>query len=263
MSIKVLQDRDHGGVAKLTNLPTPSASSEAATKGYVDSAVEGLAWKDSVRVASTANINLTSPGATIDGITMVALDRFLAKNQTTTTENGIYIWNGAAAAATRAIDCDTAAELEQAITTVEEGTSAGSSFRQTLVNFTLGSGSPAWASFGTAAPAASTSVAGVVQIATQSEVDTGTDTLKSLTPATLASWSGRIKKFSATLGDGAATQYDISHNLNSRDCVVQVYRTATPWDVVECDIEKNTVNIVRLRFAAAPASGAYTVVVIS
>ena len=51
---------------------------------------------------------------------MVAADRFLAKNQTAPAENGIYIWNGAAVAATRALDANTAAELEQAIVTVED-----------------------------------------------------------------------------------------------------------------------------------------------
>lgn len=85
---------------------TPSAALEAASKGYVDAMVAGQRIKDSVRVASTANITLSAPGATIDGVTMSSGDRFLAKDQTTQADRGVYIWNGAASAATRATDFD-------------------------------------------------------------------------------------------------------------------------------------------------------------
>src|SRR5215218_7068057 len=102
-------DLDFNSVARLLNLPDPSAAQHAATKAYVDSAVEGLNWKDSVRAATAANINLSSPGSTIDGVSMSSGDRFLAKDQTTASENGIYIWNGAAVAATRAADMNAAA----------------------------------------------------------------------------------------------------------------------------------------------------------
>lgn len=59
---------------------------------------------DAVRVASTANLTLTAPGATIDGVTLAVGDRVLLKDQTTLAENGIYVWNGAAIALTRAAD---------------------------------------------------------------------------------------------------------------------------------------------------------------
>lgn len=85
---------------------TPSAALEAASKGYVDAMVAGQRVKDSVRAASTANITLSAPGAAIDGVTMSSGDRFLAKDQTTQADRGVYIWNGAASAATRATDFD-------------------------------------------------------------------------------------------------------------------------------------------------------------
>ena len=44
--------------------------------------------------------------------------------------------------------------------------------------------------------------------------------------------------------------------------VVDVYRTLTPWDTVECDVERTTVNTITLRFAVAPATNEYSVVVI-
>lgn len=262
MSKKILSDLDFLSTSRPINVPDPVGAQDAATKAYVDSAVEGLAWKDSVRVASTANINLASPGATIDGVTMVALDRVLVKNQTTTSENGIYIWNGAASAMTRSNDCSTAAELEQATVTVEEGTSAGSTFRQTTVNFTLGSGAVSFTVFGTSAPAASEATAGIAELATQAETDTGTDDIRIVTPLKLASYANKKLKAVGNIGDGSATQYDITHNFNTRNVQVSVFRNGTPWDDIMCDVSRPDANTVRLNFAAAPSAAQFSHVIL-
>lgn len=261
MAIAQLVDIDMGSAARVLNLPDPTLAQHAATKAYVDSAVEGLAWKDSCRVATVADLTLSGPGATIDGITMVANDRVLVKNQTTTSQNGIYIWNGAAVAMTRSVDASTALELEQAVVTVEEGTSAGATFRQTSVNFTLDSGAVAWTSFGTAAGSASESSAGVIEIATQVEADAGTDDLRAITPLKMANWSGRKLKFSALIGDGSATSFNVDHNFNTRDVIVEVYRNSGNYDTVICDVTRPTVNRVTLTFAVAPAASAFDVVI--
>ncbi len=254
MSKKIGTDLDFESAARILNLPDPSAAQHPATKAYVDSAVEGLAWKDSARVATQANINLSSPGATIDGVTMATNDRVLVRSQSSQPENGIYIWNGAAVAMSRSLDASTSPELEQAVVTVEEGTSAGATFRQTTVNFTLGSGNVVWTSFGTSAAAATESTAGIAEIATQAETDTGTDDARIVTPLKLATYSGRAKRYSATFGDGSATQYTLTHNLGTRDVIVQVRRTGSPYDEVITDVEADTINSVVIRFASAPAS---------
>jgi hypothetical protein len=247
---------------KIVNLPNPAAAQEAATKAYVDSSVEGLAWKDSSRVATQANLNLSAPGATIDGVTMVVGDRVLVRAQTLPAENGIYLWNGAAIAASRALDANTSDELEQAITTIEEGTSANSTFRQTSINFVLGTGAVAFVSFGTVAPAATTSTPGIAAIATQAETDTGTDDTKFVTPLKLKTFVGLLHKVTANFGDGSATQYDITHNLNTNDVQVVVYRNSGALDEIICDTSRPTVNAVRLNFAIAPTTNQFRCVVI-
>lgn len=108
---------------KITNLSSPSSANDAANKSYVDAAINGLDYKQEVRVASTANVNISSPGSSIDGVSLSNGDRVLLKNQSTGSQNGIYVWNGAASAMTRATDCDADAEVTAGLTTfVSEGT---------------------------------------------------------------------------------------------------------------------------------------------
>lgn len=262
MARKFFTDIDLQDTSKVINVPSPTNAGDAVPKSYVDSAVEGLAWKDSCRVATQSNLNLSSPGSTIDGITMASADRVLVRAQSTASENGIYVWNGSAVAMTRALDANTFAELEQAVTTVEEGTSAGTSYRQDQINGTIGSSTVSWVTFGTAAPAASETTSGIAELATQAETDAGTDDLRIVTPLKLANWSGRLRKVSTNVGDGSATSYTVTHNLNTRDVIVRVFPNSGQYDDVEVDVQRTGVNTVAVVFASAPASNAYRVVVL-
>jgi hypothetical protein len=60
---------------------------------------------------------------------------------------------------------------------------------------------------------------------------------------------------------GAGTIFTVTHNLNTRDIQTQVYESAAEWNNVEVDTERTTVNTLTVRFAVAPASGAYRVVI--
>lgn len=249
-------------VNKITNLAAGTADGDAVNFAQLKSSIEGLSWKDSVRVRTTGNVNLASPGATIDGITMAANDRFLADQQTTASQNGIYVWNGAATPATRALDMDTAAEVEQAVVGVEEGTSAGSTYRQTAVNVTLGTTNLAFTLFGTSAPAASESTAGIAELATQAETDTGTDDARIVTPLKLATWSGRKRKYTALFGDGSATSYVITHNLNMDETQNTVYEAGGSKREVMVELQHTGVNSVTVLPTPAPASNALRIVVL-
>jgi hypothetical protein len=99
---------------KITSLGTPTDATDAATKAYVDSVTEGLHIHESVVAATTVNVNLANAlenGDTLDGITLATGNRILVKNQTTTSENGIYVVQ-ASGQPTRATDFDTAQEVD-------------------------------------------------------------------------------------------------------------------------------------------------------
>lgn len=110
---------------KITGLADPDSAQDAATKSYVDATKQGLDVKDSVRVATTANITLSGT-QTIDGISVIAGDRVLVKNQTTASANGIYV--AAAGAWSRANDFDASGKVTSgAFTFVEVGTAGADS----------------------------------------------------------------------------------------------------------------------------------------
>lgn len=110
---------------KITGLADPTEAQDAATKAYVDAARSGLDVKASCRVATTANITLSGT-QTIDGVSAIADDRVLVKDQTDESENGI--WVVAASAWSRSTDADTDAEVTAGLFTfVEEGTVNGNS----------------------------------------------------------------------------------------------------------------------------------------
>ncbi len=260
--MEINHDLDMLSASRVLNLPAPVDPNEPARLADLNSAVEGLAWKDSVRVATQSNINLSSPGSSIDGVSMTSGDRVLVRNQSTQSENGIYIWNGAAVAMTRSLDASTSAELEQAVVTVEEGTDAATSWRQTQVNFTLGSGNVAWTQFGTSAPDATETTKGIAELATQTETNTGTDDTRIVTPLKLANYSNRKLKYTTTIGDGSTTQFDITHNLGTKDVLVSVRKASGNEDEVGCEKKRTDNNTVRLNFTVAPASNAMKVVVL-
>lgn len=160
----------NANAARITNAATPLASSDLATKGYVDAQTTGLDIKESVRAATTANIAGTyssSPqtitansngAAVIDGETLVSNDRVLVRLQTTGSENGIYTVTDVGDASTpfvltRSADFNQTSEVGAgAFTFVEAGTAnSGKSFVQTARNVVLDNDDLVFSVFGESA----------------------------------------------------------------------------------------------------------------
>jgi hypothetical protein len=245
----------------IINLRDPVNPQDAANKRYVDALVEGLDWKEAVKVATTANVNINSPGATIDGVTLSTGDRVLLMGQTDPKQNGIYVFNGASNPLTRAPDANTGSELTGAVVIVLEGSYAGTTWRQVTVNPVIGTDNIVWQQFGSSAPPASESSPGIIRIATQAEVDAGTVDNAAVTPLKLAQSILRLKKYATLIGDGSATTYTVTHGLNTRDVVVQLYDAAT-YETVEADVVRNGVDTVQITFGSPPATNSIRVVVI-
>lgn len=225
---------------KITGLADPTLGTDAATKNYVDAAVNGTDWKQSVRAATTANITLSGL-QTIDGISVLAGERVLVKNQTTATENGLY--NAASGAWTRTTDADAAAEVTAGLTVmVEEGTTnADSQWRLTTDGaITLGTTALTFAQIGGAT--VYTAGTGVTITGNVVAVDTGVVT----------------RKFAATIG--GATSVAVTHALNTTDVQCQAYLVST-GELVECDIVRTSATQVTFGFAVAPAANSIRVTI--
>ena len=129
---------------------TGFGATSLVSKEYVDAVKVGLDFKDSVRVATTANISLSSAPAAIDGVTLSSDDRVLVKDQSTGSQNGLYVFNGSGSAMTRATDADANAEVTSGMFTfVTEGsTNADSGFVLTTDgSITVGTTALAFAQF--------------------------------------------------------------------------------------------------------------------
>ena len=129
---------------------TGFGATSLVSKEYVDAVKVGLDFKDSVRVATTANISLSTAPAAIDGVTLSSDDRVLVKDQSTGSQNGLYVFNGSGSAMTRATDADANAEVTSGMFTfVTEGsTNADSGFVLTTDgSITVGTTALAFAQF--------------------------------------------------------------------------------------------------------------------
>jgi hypothetical protein len=130
-AVTLTGDQSVDGIKTFTSspiVPTPTTGTQASNKSYVDTAIAGaissLSWHDAVRVATTTSGTLASDfenGDTIDGVVLATADRILIKNQSTASENGIYIVN-VSGAPSRASDADVGTELEDATVFVQAGT---------------------------------------------------------------------------------------------------------------------------------------------
>lgn len=257
---------------KLTNVTDPTSAQDAATKNYVDSVAQGIDHKASVRAATTADITRSAP-QTIDGVSVIAGDRVLVKNQTAPEENGIFVV--AAGAWTRATDMDSWAEVPSAFTFVEEGTvNADTSWVSTAdAGGVLNTTAITWVQFGASTSVTASNVGtgvgvydGTVGIDLQFRsikagsskvtVNLSSDDIVIDLPATPTT------KFAASVGNNSNTSFTVNHALNTTDVIVQIKEVAGGKAVVYADIVITDANNVDVTFAVAPTSNQYRVIVI-
>jgi hypothetical protein len=269
---------------KITNLATPTLSTDAATKAYVDGVAEGLHIHAASYAATTANLNATysngtaGVGATLtnaganaafatDGVSPTINSRILVRLQTSQAQNGIYVLTTVGDGSTpwvltRATDFDTAAEMSGGdFTFVDAGSTLANTGWVSVdeVN-TVGTDPVVFQQFsGAGTYTASdgvlltgTNFTGVVVAsgglsvgATGFQLDT-----------TIA-----VRKYAANVGDGTATTYTVSHNLGTKDVIVSVYDNSSPYAEVICDVQHTSTSAITLLFSVAPTSNQYRVVV--
>ena len=248
---------------KLTSLGTPTADTDAANKGYVDSVAQGLDTKASVVAATTTNGTLATAfanGQVIDGVTLATGNRILIKNQTDQTVNGIYTVN-ASGAPTRSTDMDAGSEFPSAYVFVEQGTvNADTGWVCTNNSVTLGSTNIVWAQFSGAGTytgsdgilLTGSNFTGVVVASGGLSVGATGFSLDT----TIA-----VRKYAVSVGDGSATSYTVTHSLNTKDVTVAVYDNSSPYAEVLCDVQHTSTSAITLLFSVAPTSNQYRVVV--
>lgn len=226
----------------VTNLATPVSGTDATNKNYVDALINGRQWKDAARVATTANITLSGL-LTIDGITLVAWDRVLVKNQTTASANGIYV--AASGAWSRSTDADANAEVLSGMTlNVNEGTTQQNSQWTLSTDGTIVVGTTALTFIQTGGSGSYVAGSGMTLTGNTFAIDTAVVT----------------RKYATNIGDGTATSFTITHNLGTLDVQVTVREIST-WEQVLVPNKASSTSQCVVEFGVAPASNAYRVIV--
>ncbi len=243
MSKKFLTGIDLQG-QRAQNAASGTQPTDVVNLSQLQAAINGLSWHGAVRFASTANVTLASPGTSFDGGTAAVGDRVLLKNQTTASQNGIYVYQGATSPMTLATDGTQGNLNSGAAFFVDEGTvNADTAWTLTTINpITVGTTSLTFAKFG--GGTAYTAGSGLTLTGTQFAVDT----------------TVVARKYAANVGDGTSTTITVTHNLGTLDAVAQLVLVST-GETVETDTVRTTTNVVAFTFASAPSAGQYRAII--
>lgn len=233
---------------KITGMADGTVSTDGATYGQLTTLLAAAAnvsvMKGAVRAVVATNVNLASPGATLDGLTAANGDIFWLAAQTTGSQNGPYVFNGASSLMTRALNWDSSGEaVIGSYWVVQAGTKADQFALLSNDTFTLGTttGALVYTSAGTAYTAGS----GLTLTGSAFAIDTAVVT----------------RKYAATIGDGSSTSLAVTHGLGTQDITYSI-RDATTNAMVDCDVVATSTSVATFNFAGtAPATNSLKVVV--
>lgn len=204
-----------GSITKeILNLTDPVGNLDPATRqwviAYVQTSLFTQNWKTPVRVAVGSNVNIASPGASLDGIAMVADDRVLLFAQTTASQNGAYVWNGPGTPMTRTTDFDGSGEvIDGAVFPINEGTLADKYYKLSTNNpITIGTTALV---FGDLIPSTSSAVPtaankDMAASATTADFDAACATGIIATPANDSYVQVMVNGIQYSVGDGVKTK---------------------------------------------------------
>ena len=259
-------------------VPNATLSTHAVNKGQLDavaaSAATGTSIKDPVRAATTANITL-SGAQTIDGVSVVAGNRVLVKDQSTGANNGIYV--AASGSWTRATDMDATGEvLPGTLVYVTEGTANGDKqFALTSDSaITVGTTAQTWGQI-TGSGTSYSGGAGLVLSGSTFDVGAGTgisvaaDAVAVDTTVVARKVSGIVPATTSAPFTVSGATVTVNHALSNFSPRVTVrYYTSpgggnTQGHLVEVDEVASDANNVVLTFPAAPSANQYHVTVVA
>lgn len=260
------QNVDVNGV-RFTNLAAPVAPGDAANKAYVDNARAGISVKDPVRVVAQGNINISAPGASIDGVALNAADRVLLTGQNNGTQNGIWLWNGPSTPMTMPPDADGAGDIpDGALVAVAEGTSANYQYMQEgSSGGTPGSWTQQWLVFaigGQTYTAGNGLVIAGTEFSLDSPVSVANGGTGAATPVAARANLGALTKQALDLGAlSAGVTYTITHTLNTTDLGLW-FKTTDNSRVFDLDWATTGVSSVAVYPDVSMAAGAVRAVLV-
>jgi hypothetical protein len=244
---------------RIISLADPINAQDAVSKNYADALITTGNNKGTARLAATGNVVLASPGAAFDSVTAAIGDVILLPAQTTASQNGPYIFNGAASPLTRALNSDISAEVRSGLFIfVSEGILNGSN------GFTLTTPAPivldTTALTITQTSGAGQILAGTGLTKTGNSIDAGAGLgITVLADSITVDTTIVTRKYSQTIGDGTSTTITVTHNLNNLAPDYSLALIASPYTKALTTVAYPTANTTTFTFALPPSANQYRV----